>query len=390
MFAIHLVCTKCGERYSLANKIYKCSKCGSPLDVVYDYEGIREVVEDNDAWFREAPRVWKYWMFLPVSNLRKVVSLNEGGTRLYRLKRLEKDLGFSQLYVKNEGENPTGAFKDRGSSVEITKALEFHARKVVVASTGNMAASISAYGAKAGLEVNIVVPEGTPIGKLVQAMAYGAKIKVFGKAYDEALAESERMAAEEGYHLTGNYHFRVEGQKTTAFEILDQLHFNTPDWIVVPIGAGTHLRAIWKGINEFYKLGLIDELPKIAGVQVEGYDAVVRAWRENKPIEKIRKKVPTVATAIAVKAPVDGANVINAINESHGYLGSVSNEETMEAGLMLGREGLFVEPSSATALALAKHMREEGIIDQGESVVVVATGNGLKDIKTWESAMSKE
>ncbi|WP_232194498.1 threonine synthase [Thermococcus sp. PK] len=388
MFETVLKCTHCGKEYSLASGIYKCEKCGSPLDVKYDYSAIREIIEDNDALFREAPRLWKYWMFYPVSNLRKIVSLNEGGTRLYRMKNLEEKLGFGKLYVKNEGENPTGAFKDRGSSVEITKALEFHARKVVVASTGNMAASVSAYGSKAGLEVTIVVPEGTPVGKLVQAVVYGAKIKIHGSTYDEALAESERMAREEGYYLTGNYHYRVEGQKSTGFEIFDQFRFDAPDWIVVPIGAGTHLRAIWKAAKEFYEVGLIEKLPKIAGVQIEGYDAIVRAWKEKKPIEPIKAKQPTVASAIAVKAPVDGENVLRAIDESGGYLGTVTNEEALNAGLMLGKEGLFVEPSSATALALAKNMREEGIIDKDESVVVVATGHGLKDIKTWESFIS--
>ena len=385
MFETILKCTKCDKEYSLVSGIYKCEKCGAPLDVQYDYDSIRDIIEDNDSWFREPPRVWKYWMFYPVSNLRKIVSLNEGGTRLYRMKNLEKKLGFGKLYIKNEGENPTGAFKDRGSSVEITKALEFHARKVVVASTGNMAASISAYGSKAGLEVTIVVPEGTPIEKLVQAVVYGAKIKIHGSTYDEALAESERMAKEESYYLTGNYHYRVEGQKSTAFEIFDQLRFDSPDWIVVPIGAGTHLRAIWKAAKEFYEVGLIEKLPKIAGVQIKGYDAIVRAWKEKKPITPIKEKKPTVASAIAVKAPVDGENVIKAIDESKGYLGTVTNEGTMEAGMMLGKEGLFVEPSSATALALAKTMREEGIIDRDESVVIVATGHGLKDTKTWEN-----
>ncbi|ASJ13042.1 threonine synthase [Thermococcus thioreducens] len=383
MFASKLVCTKCGEEYSSACGVYKCRKCGSPLDVRYHYEDIAEVIQDNDPWFREHPHMWKYWMFLPVSNLRKVVTLNEGGTRLYRVKRLEEKLGISMLYVKNEGENPTGAFKDRGSSVEITKALEFHARRVIVASTGNMAASISAYGAKAGLDVTIVVPEGTPEGKLLQARMYGAKVEVFGKTYDEALAEAERRATEEGYYLTGNYHFRVEGQKTTGFEIIDQLHFKVPDWIIVPIGAGTHLRAIWKGLKEFQRVGLIDELPRIAGVQIEGYDAIVRAWETGKPVERITEKVPTIASAIAVKKPVDGENVIRAVRESDGHLGTVTNEETLKAGMLLGREGLFVEPSSATALALARKMREEGIIESGDSVVVVATGHGLKDTDTW-------
>ncbi|WP_297092598.1 threonine synthase [Thermococcus sp.] len=383
MFAAKMVCTGCGEEYSLACGVYKCRKCGSPLDVRYHYEDIAEILQDNDSWFREHPHMWKYWMFLPVSNLRKVVTLNEGGTRLYRVKRLEEKLGISRLYIKNEGENPTGAFKDRGSSVEITKALEFHARRVIVASTGNMAASISAYGAKAGLEVTIVVPEGTPEGKLLQARMYGAKVDVFGKTYDEALAEAERRAAEEGYYLTGNYHFRVEGQKTTGFEIIDQLHFKVPDWIIVPIGAGTHLRAIWKGLKEFRRVGLIDQLPRIAGVQIEGYDAIVRAWETGKPIEKITKKVPTIASAIAVKVPVDGENVLRAIRESGGHLGTVTNEDAAKAGMLLGREGLFVEPSSATALALAEKMREEGVIERGESVVVVATGHGLKDTNTW-------
>lgn len=385
MFETMLKCTKCGREYSLASGVYKCRECGAPLDVQYDYEGIRELIEDNDAWFREAPRLWKYWMFYPVSNLRKIVSLNEGGTRLYRVKNLEKKLGFGRLYIKNEGENPTGAFKDRGSSVEITKALEFHVRKVVVASTGNMAASISAYGSKAGLEVTIVVPEGTPVGKLVQAVVYGAKIKIHGTTYDEALAESERMAKEEEYYLTGNYHYRVEGQKSTAFEIFDQLRFDPPDWIIVPIGAGTHLRAIWKAAKEFHKVGLIERLPKIAGVQVEGYDAIVKAWKERMPIKPRKEKKLTVASAIAVKAPVDGENVLRAIKESKGHLGIVTNEEAMNAGLLLGKEGLFVEPSSSTALALARQMREEGIIDKDERVVVVATGHGLKDTKTWES-----
>ncbi|ASJ07910.1 threonine synthase [Thermococcus siculi] len=388
MFAAKLVCTKCGEEYPLPLGIYRCPRCGSPLDVTYHYDDIAEFIGENDPWFREHPHTWKYWMFLPVSNLRKVVTLNEGGTRLYRVRRLEEKLGIGRLYVKNEGENPTGAFKDRGSSVEITKALEFHAQRVIVASTGNMAASISAYGAKAGLEVTIVVPEGTPEGKLVQARMYGARVEVFGKTYDEALAEAERKAREENYHLTGNYHYRVEGQKTTGFEIIDQLHFNVPDWIVVPIGAGTHLRAIWKGLKEFRRIGLIEELPRIAGVQIEGYDAVVRAWKTGKPIEKITKKTPTLASAIAVKAPVDGENVIRAVKESGGHLDTVTNGETIEAGRLLGKEGLFVEPSSATSLALARKMREEGIIDRGESVVVVATGHGLKDINTWRNVLS--
>ncbi|ACJ16720.1 Hypothetical threonine synthase (TS) [Thermococcus onnurineus NA1] len=388
MFAAKLVCTKCGEEYSLACGVYKCTKCGSPLDVRYHYDDIADLIQDNDPWFREHPHVWKYWMFLPVSNLKKAVTLNEGGTRLYRAKRLEEKIGISKLYIKNEGENPTGAFKDRGSSVEITKALEFHAQKVIVASTGNMAASISAYGAKAGLKVTIVVPEGTPEGKLVQAKMYGANVEVFGKTYDEALAEAERRALEDGYYLTGNYHYRVEGQKTTGFEIIDQLHFNVPDWIVVPIGAGTHLRAIWKGLKEFYRIGLISELPRIAGVQIEGYDSIVRAWKTSKPIEKITKKVPTIASAIAVKAPVDGENVLKAVKESNGYLDTVTNEETAAAGLLLGREGLFVEPSSATSLALAQKMREEGIIDKGESVVIIATGHGLKDINTWSKVLT--
>jgi len=388
MFESKLVCTHCGEEYPLASGIYKCPKCGAPLDVAYHYDDIANLIEDDDPWFRESPYVWKYWMFLPVSNLKRVVTLNEGGTRLYRLKRLEGKLGFGKLYVKYEGENPTGAFKDRGSSVEITKALEFHARKVIVASTGNMAASVSAYGAKAGLEVTIVVPEGTPEEKLTQARMYGAKVEVFGKTYDEALAEAERKAMEEDYYLTGNYHYRVEGQKTTGFEILDQLRYNVPDWIVVPIGAGTHLRAIWKGVKEFRRVGLVEDLPRIAGAQIEGYDAIVRAWKTGRPIEKVQQKVPTIASAIAVKKPVDGENVIRAVNESNGYLDTVTNRETAEAGMLLGREGIFVEPSSATALALARKMREEGVIDKDETVVVVATGHGLKDVKTWEKVLS--
>ncbi|WP_297506001.1 threonine synthase [Thermococcus sp.] len=388
MFEKKLVCTRCGAEYPLASGIYKCPKCGAPLDVTYHYEDIANLIEDDDPWFRESPHVWKYWMFLPVKNLKRIVTLNEGGTRLYRLKRLEEKLGFGRLYVKYEGENPTGAFKDRGSSVEVTKALEFHAKRLIVASTGNMAASISAYGAKAGLEVTIVVPEGTPEEKLTQARVYGAKVEVYGKTYDEALAEAERKAVEEDYYLTGNYHYRVEGQKTTAFEILDQLRYNVPDWIVVPVGAGTHLRAIWKGVKEFHRVGLIEELPKIAGAQIEGYDSVVRAWKTGKPVEKVEKKVPTIASAIAVKKPVDGENVIKAVNESGGHLGTVTNAETAEAGLMLGREGIFVEPSSATSLALARKMREEGVIEKDESVVVVATGHGLKDVKTWERILS--
>jgi len=285
--------------------------------------------------------------------------------------------------VKNEGENPTGSFKDRGMTVGVTKAMELDIKTVICASTGNTSASLAAYAAKAGLQCIVLVPSGKIAhGKLAQAMVFGAKVVQVRGDFDQALKMvlelSERHR--EVYLLNSINPFRLEGQKSLAYEICDQLNKNMPERVVLPVGNAGNISAIWKGFTEFHKLGLIDNLPKMTGIQAEGAAPIARAIKNGKEEIVPIDKPETIATAIRIGAPVSWKKAIKAIRESKGTAETVTDQEIIEAQKMLARsEGLFVEPASASSIAGLKKLLELGKIDKDEAVVCVATGHGLKD-----------
>lgn len=370
-------CISCGREYDLEEIIYTCRECGSVLEVECDVEVSRDVFRGRRQ------NMWRYREFMPVDPSR-IVSLDEGGTPFVRCDTIGSELGI-ELYVKVEGSNPTGSFKDRGMSVGITKALELGVDTVGCASTGNTSASLAAYAARAGLGCVVLLPSGkVALGKLAQAMFHGARVLSVRGNFDEALeAVTELALMGELYLLNSVNPFRLEGQKSIGFEIVDDLGWESPDRIILPVGNAGNISAIWKGISEFYRAGFIDERPMMTGIQAEGASPVVEAFRKGRTeIEPVRDP-ETVATAIRIGAPVSYLKALRAIYESDGYAESVTDEEILSAQKLLARrEGIGVEPASAASIAGLIKLVDEGVVDRGERVVCVVTGHVLKDPDT--------
>jgi len=379
---IYQACIACGEKYGADEIVYSCKRCGDLLEVKYDYDLLEAKLKKSD-WQSLPLSVWRYKDFMPIRDPSKIVSLNEGGTGLHSCQRLVNILGVKHLYVKNEGENPTGSFKDRGMSVGITKAVELNTKTVICASTGNTSASLAAYAAKAGLQCIALIPSGKiAYGKLAQAMIYGAKVVQIRGNFDHALKMVLELSEKhrEIYLLNSINPYRLEGQKSLAYEICDQLNREPPDRVVLPVGNAGNISAIWKGFTEFHKLGLIDKLPKMTGIQAEGAAPIARAIKNGKDKIVPIDKPETIATAIRIGAPISWKKAIRAIRESGGTAETVTDKEILEAQKMLARsEGLFVEPASASSIAGLKKLFEAGKIDKDEIVVCVTTGHGLKD-----------
>jgi len=306
------------------------------------------------------------------------VSLGEGGTPLVRTKRLASSVGLDKLYAKNDGQNPTGSFKDRGMSVAVTRARTLGAKALICASTGNTAASLAAYAAKAGLYSVVVVPRaGVASGKLGQAFAYGARVFGVEGNFDQALATVfDLVRRDERFYLMNSVNpFRIEGQKITAFEIYEQLG-RVPDYVVLPVGNAGNISAIWKGFKELRKSGVVDSAPSMMGVQAAGASPLATAFSTGgdfKPLKEPR----TVASAIRIGNPVSWKKALRAITESGGRAVVVSDDEIMAARRRLAEdEGLLVEAASAAPFAALTRLK----LPRGATVVCIATGNGLKDL----------
>ncbi|MEE9173159.1 MAG: threonine synthase [candidate division NC10 bacterium] len=374
-----LHCVACGRRVREEESSTRCPTCRSPLDVRYDYEYIRSRL--NRYSLRNSPiKAMKYLDFYPIENLSLVVSLDEGGTPLYRCRKLGEAAGCSRLYIKNEGANPTGVFKDRGTIVELTKAKEHGAKAVCVASTGNMAASVAAYATIAMMPCYVLVPEGTAIGKMAQALSYGARVLQVRGTYNDAFGLTEEMSQRYNFYLAGDYAFRVEGQKSQAFEIIEQLDWRVPAAVIVPMGFGTNIAALWKGFKEFHIMGLIDRLPRLIGVQPEGCSPIVAAFNRGQekmiPVERPN----TICSALSAGDPLDGVKAVRAIKESGGCALTVSDGEILEGQQQLARlESIFVEPAGALPIAALQPLLTTARVRADEVVVCLATGNGLKD-----------
>ncbi len=349
----------------------------APWEVIRDLSEVRSKI--NLDYFRKSPPyVSKYLPFLPIRDYSNFVSLEEGASPLIRSRSLGKKLGID-LFFKLESKNPSGSFKDRGSAVELTIAKEFGAKAIVLASTGNMAASCACYAAAARIPCFIFVPEDTPSSKLCQAIAYGGRIVQVRGNYDACARLAKEVAEEMGFYLAGDYAFRVEGQKTAAFEVIEQLFFRPPEAVFVPMGCGTNIAAYVKGFREYRELGLIERLPRIFGVQAAGASPIIQSLQQGKRIVSPVKTVDTLASAIAVGNPLDGDKALDAIYSTNGKGIAVSDQEILEAVFLLSREeGMFVEASCATAVAALMKANDDGSLT-GKRVVCVLTGDGLKD-----------
>jgi threonine synthase len=385
-------CINCNSEYNIDEIAYFCKKCGDLLNIEYDQSELNRAIQEN-AWRNTPLSVWRYRLFMPIKDSSKIVTLNEGGTSLHLCQRLAKRLGIRQLYVKNEGENPTGSFKDRGMTVGVTKATELGAKSVICASTGNTSASLAAYAAKAGLQCSVLIPSGKiAYGKLSQAMIYGAKVIQVRGNFDQALNMVLKLSEKHRniYLLNSINPFRIEGQKSLGFELCDQLNQQAPDRIVVPVGNAGNISAIWKGFKEFHNSNFVNSLPKMTGIQADRAAPIATAIKNGNDTIVPIAEPETVATAIRIGAPVSWKKAMNAIKESHGTAETVTDAEILDAQKALARaEGLFVEPASASSIAGLKKLIEKGDIDRDEIVVCVTTGHGLKDPDTAIS-MSEE
>jgi threonine synthase len=370
-------CITCGVKYDLNEIIYTCSECGSILEVMCEPDVSKDIFSCRKS------TMWKYKEFMPVDP-EKIVSLEEGGTPFVKCNKLGEKVGVD-LYVKVEGSNPTGSFKDRGMSVGITKAMELGVNTVGCASTGNTSASLAAYAARAGLRCIVLLPSGkVALGKLAQAMFHGAEVLSVKGNFDEALEAITALALEGKLYLLNSVNpFRLEGQKSIGFEIVDDLGWKSPDRIVLPVGNAGNISAIWKGVKEFHRAGFIDDLPMMTGIQAEGAAPIVKAIRENAEDITPFENPETVATAIRIGAPVSSKKALNAIKESNGFAETVTDEEILSAQKLLARtEGIGVEPASAASIAGLMKLVENGEVDKNEQVVCIVTGHLLKDPNT--------
>ncbi|MEM3754184.1 MAG: threonine synthase [Candidatus Bathyarchaeia archaeon] len=390
-------CIECKTTYSPDEIVYKCKRCGDLLEVKYDYSSLERII-DLKKWKNRRFFVWRYREVLPLKNYSNIVSILEGGTNLYRCKKIQKVLNSNEIFIKNEGENPTGSFKDRGMTVGVSKALELGMKKVVCASTGNTSASLAAYAAKAGLKCFVLIPSGKiALGKLAQAIAYGAKVIQIKGDFDLALKEVIKISELNPsiYLLNSINPHRIEGQKTLAYEVWEQLGYKAPDCVVVPVGNAGNISAIWKGFIELRNLNLIKELPRMVGIQAEGASPIAKAFKQNKNTIDSFPNPETLATAIRIGSPVSWKKALRAIKESNGLMETVTDQEIIDAQKLIARlEGIFVEPASASSIAGLKKLLEFGKIDKNEGVLCIATGHGLKDpdvvIKNYEKPYELE
>jgi threonine synthase len=367
---------KCGNEYGNREIIYTCPSCGSLLEVIVDPPSI------TLSKMAERPLgVWRYQEFMGIDDETDIITLEEGGTQLYRCDKLAKWAGMRKLFIKYEGANPTGSFKDRGMTMGVTKAKSLGSRAVACASTGNTSASLSAYAAKGGLTCYVILPAGhVAIGKLAQALMHGAKVISVKGNFDEALSLVMDLSTKMGIYLLNSVNpWRLEGQKTLAFEVVDQLG-HVPDIVSVPMGNCGNISAIWKGFKEFKTADLISTMPRMYGVQAEGSAPVIKMLKGGSENFVPVLNPETVATAIRIGNPVNWPKAVNAIRESKGMSDSVTDDEIVEAQRFIAYlEGIGVEPASAASVAGVKKAVASGLIDSDAEVVCVCTGHLLKD-----------
>jgi threonine synthase len=319
----------------------------------------------------------RYYKYLPIKDPANIVSLSEGNTPLLRAKNLENHLGIkAAIYLKYEGLNPTGSFKDRGMTVAVSKAIEEKSSAVICASTGNTSASAAAYAAKAHLDCVVLIPDGAiAMGKLAQAITYGAKVIAVKGNFDDALNMVRELSSKRPITLVNSINpNRIEGQKTAAFEICDDLS-EAPDYLLIPVGNAGNITAYWKGFREYNLMGKTKKLPKMLGFQAAGAAPIVEGKKIDKP--------ETIATAIRIGNPASWKYADEAIRDSGGKIDKVTDEEILNAySLLANTEGVFVEPASAASVAGIIKLSEQDLIEAGKTVVCVLTGHGLKDPDT--------
>jgi len=375
---IRLKCRECGREHPPI-QAYACEDCFGPLDVVYDYDQIHL----NKSVIQSRPRtLWRYFNLLPIEDPSNIVDLSAGWTPLHKSRGLAEFLGLKNLYIKNDTVNPTYSFKDRPASIAVSKTLEFGAKAIGCASTGNLAAAIAAHAAKAGIKCYVFIPRGVEASKIAQTSVFGAEIIAIKGTYDDA----NRLAAQaaEAYGLIlANINIRpyyVEGSKTLTYEVCEQLNWNLPDHVIVPAASGALVCATSKAFKELQKLNLVKEgKVKISLAQPGGCSPIVDAFKSGANDVTPVEKPDTIAKSLAIGDPGDGIYALRVVRESGGTAEYATNEEIIEATLLLAKtEGIYAEPAGSITVAVLKKLVETGKIAPDDVVVCYVTGSGLK------------
>lgn len=385
-----LKCRECGKEYEPQFR-YICEECFGPLDVIYNTSNIRK---DTFA-LRQDKTYWRYFELLPIADKGNIVNLNAGFTPLQHADRLGKEIGgLKNLYIKNDSVNPTFSFKDRPAGVAVSRAKEIKLKAVGCASTGNLASATAAHAAKAELPCYIFAPSDIEHIKILQALSYGAEFVAVDGTYDDANRVASVIGDSKGIGIV-NINMRpyyVEGSKTLAFEVAEQMNWQVPDNLIIPVGSGAMLNAICKGFEELERLGFIDNIAnlKITAAQPHGCAPVVDAFKRKSndviPVERPE----TIAKSLAIGDPGDGLYVLKRLRQYNGIAEDATNEEIIDGILMLTKtEGIFTEPAGGVSVAVLRKLIEDGQIDNDETVVCYITGNGLKSTEALMDVLPK-
>ena len=388
MRKIYLQCRECKKEYDSTFK-YICDECFGPLDVHYDFAPLTK-----DTFTNREQTYWRYFELLPISDKSNIVSISAGMTPLVKAEKLGKKIGLDNLYIKNDSVNPTFSFKDRPAGIAISKAKEFGLSSVGCASTGNLASATAAHAAKAGLPCYVFAPSDIERAKIAQALSYGAQYIAVDGTYDDANRIAAQVGDSKGVGVV-NINMRsyyVEGSKTLAYEVAEQLNWQVPDQLIVPTGSGAMLNAICKGFEELETVSLTAETAKMHMncAQPHGCAPIVNAFKSNSTSVAPVENPDTIAKSLAVGDPGDGSYVLKRLKQYNGIAEESNNDEILDAILLLAKtEGIFTEPAGGVSVAVLKKMVDDGRIDRDETTVCYVTGNGLKATESIMEVLPK-
>lgn len=378
-----LRCALCYKTYKPDEVRYTCPECGNDgiLEVLYDYDKAKYSMAPG-ALRQAIPGLARYASILPIVDPTNLPPLRVGCTPLYRVKRLGEVLGASKLYIKDDGQNPTGSFKDRASAICVASALDNNIDLITAASTGNAASSLSGLCASVGIKTIIFVPEHAPQAKVAQLLMFGATVLKVRGTYDDAFELSLQATAKFGWYNrnTGFNPYLLEGKKTAALEIWENFGYRIPEYVAVSVGDGCIIGGLWKGFKDLQRMGLIDNLPKLIGVQAEGSSVLTKAFNNGDKVIA-EPDADTYADSISVGMPRAAAIALQGVRDSGGFFVTVPDSKIMEAQVLMAKySGVFGEPAGATPLAGVRRCLNEKLIASDAEVVILVTGNGLKDI----------
>lgn len=383
-------CIRCEAEYGIDEARYVCNRCRGNLQVVYDYRQMAKNITRSKLERSTDYSIWRYIGLLPVRDSSKRPPVHIGWTPLYRAERLGTKLGLKHLSIKDDGRNPSGSAKDRAGAVVVVKALEKGEEIITCASTGNAASSLSCLTAALGLKTIIFVPERAPAAKVAQLLVFGASVLLVEGTYDDAFDLCLAATEEYGWYNrnTGYNPYTREGKKTLSFEICEQLGWRCPDKVFVPVGDGNMISGVWKGFIDLFEIGLIERLPQLVACQSERSDAVKRAFESDGVIRPVEGD--TIADSISVRLPRDGYAALKAIRESKGFAVSVTDEEILGSIPELATQtSIFGEPAGVAPLAVLSKALDRNMIREDETVVLLVTGNGLKDVDAAMKSAAK-